>query len=154
MCWHNCQQGFTKQLAATQGLANCLNRQRGGKHSTHTSVGQLSHLRNLTQVWHGTCGSEKRRTAHTGVCKQHLPAGRAPAGHTQLQASGCELGFLVCSHPLIFFSCPETYFFYVISDFTFKLHSADLFITLFFCHDLKQCLLILYFNITLLLGGL
>lgn len=59
------------------------------------------------------CGSEKHRTAHTGVCEQRLPAVRAPApaGHTQLQAAGRELGFLVCSHPLIFFSCPETYFF-------------------------------------------
>jgi len=51
-------------------------------------------------------------------------------------------------------SCPKTCLFLCALRFYILMPLTDLFIILFFCHDLKQCLLIAYFIITLLLGEL
>lgn len=74
-------------------------------------------------------------------------------GHSRLQASGLRAhisGVLTLNDVF----CPKTCLFLCAIGFHILMPLIDLFIILFFCHDLKQHLLILYFIITLLSGEL
>lgn len=75
-----------------------------GNQTASTGVEELSHLCNLTLVQHITCAGVRHKTARTAItekcpAKRHVPG---LVGHSQLQAPGLELRFLVCSNPLMF----------------------------------------------------
>lgn len=120
--WHHWHWGFTKQLTATQ-VINQLPELVEGRETRQLPLVWKSSAILETLRWYSTSrvwGNEKHKTAHTGITENCLPTrhARGLIGHSQLQASGLELTFLVCWNPLMF-SVQKLVCFYVLSDFTF-----------------------------------
>lgn len=127
-----------------------------GNQTAPIGVEELSHLRNLTLVQHITCvGEWETQNCSYRYYWERLTNETCPwFNWTQSTAgiwTGAHISGVLKSTDVF---CPNTCLFLCALRFYILMPLTDLFLILFFCHDLKQCFLISYFIITLLVGEL